>query len=37
MLEDQIQPSREGQPDVKTILVIEDDEDIGEALLFALN
>ena len=37
MLEDQKQPSKEGQPDVKTILVVEDDEDIGEALLFALN
>ena len=37
MLEDQKQPSYEGQPDVKTILIVEDDEDIGEALLFALN
>src|SRR5205823_13994291 len=36
MLEDKKQPSREGQPDVKTILVVEDDEDIGEALVFAL-
>src|SRR5947209_375436 len=37
MLEDQKQPSYEGQPDVKTILIVEDDEDIGEALLFALS
>jgi CheY-like chemotaxis protein len=37
MLEDQKQPSRDEQPGVKTILVVEDDEDIGEALLFALN
>ncbi len=37
MLEDQKQPFREGQPAVKTILVVEDDEDIGEALLFALS
>src|SRR5205823_8924421 len=37
MLEDKKQPSREGQPDVKTILVVEDDEDIGEALVFALS
>src|SRR5438874_4518601 len=37
MLEDQKQPSYEGQLEVKTILVVEDDEDIGEALLFALS
>lgn len=37
MLEDQKLPLRKGQLDVKTILVVEDDEDIGEALLFALS
>jgi CheY-like chemotaxis protein len=36
MLEEKKHPSREGQLDVKTILVVEDDEDIGEALVFAL-
>jgi CheY-like chemotaxis protein len=37
MLEDKSQPWREGQPEVKTILVVEDDEDIGEALVFVLS
>lgn len=36
MLEDKKRSLRDGQLDVKTILVVEDDEDIGEALVFAL-
>ena len=36
MLEDKKQPSLEGPTAGKTILVVEDDEDIGEALLLAL-
>jgi DNA-binding NtrC family response regulator len=36
MLEDKKRSLRERQLDVKTILVVEDDEDIGEALVFAL-
>ena len=37
MLEDQKQTSKEKQLNIKTILIVEDDKDIGEALLFALN
>ncbi len=37
MPEDKKHPLQERQLDIKTILVVEDDEDIGEALVFALS